>query len=171
MLISSEIKKLSLIRFVSVTFLLIFLLNGILCFVEARRSESEKTFDSDTLSRVYEAYAADPDGVEAYYSELSAYRRESQKRKKEVESAGGEYIETRAAVYTDGLYNEDIKLIQAVQQAIKKNLAFERETAQYIANAKNNYNEYLLLGMSEDAYECRYQLRAEKLYTDVLDRV
>ena len=171
MLISSEIKKLSLIRFVSVTFLLIFLLNGILCFVEARRSESENTFDSDTLSRVYEAYAADPDGVEAYYSELSAYRRESQKRKKEVESAGGEYIETRAAVYTDGLYNEDIKLIQAVQQAIKKNLAFERETAQYIANAKNNYNEYLLLGMSEDAYECRYQLRAEKLYTDVLDKV
>ena len=63
MLISSEIKKLSLIRFVSVTFLLIFLLNGILCFVEARRSESENAFDSDTLSRVYEAYAADPDGV------------------------------------------------------------------------------------------------------------
>ena len=171
MLFRHELKKQTGISLTIVLFILCFLL----CFITAYRREAGEAENEPAsgkiLAGVFRLYAEDPGQITDYLTELQEYRRIRVKAEKEAKAAGTEFIETRQSRWTDGLYTEDIRIINYVIKSSEKTASFTGEIDKVILNTELNAAEFLRTGYSEDSFEVRYQRRAGRLYEKVRDSV
>ncbi len=170
-LLIPELKKLFNIKLLLWMMAALLAANGLLAWWHSLSAEKEMGFSGKEISNVTRLYIEDPEGVEAYCDELTAYRREQTKLKNRARDEGREFVETREARYCDGLYTEDIKLIELVKKHILSTSRFPDEVKQYIKNTEVNRAEYLYYGYDETAVVYRYQELAGERYTAVLDTV
>lgn len=170
-LLIPELKKLFNIKLLLWMMAALLAANGLLAWWHSLSAEKEIGFSGREISNVVDLYIENPDGVEAYYEELTAYRREQSKLKNEARKEGREFVETREARYAEGLYTEDIKLIDLAKKHILSTTRFSDEVKQYIKNTEINRAEYLYYGYDESTVVYRYQELAGERYTAVLESV
>lgn len=170
-LLIPELKKLFNIKLLLWMMAALLAANGLLAWWHSLSAENEIGFSGREISNVVRLYTESPEGVEQYYKELTDYRRAQAKLKIEAKNEGREFVETREARYCDGLYTEDIKLIDLAKKHILGNTRFSDEVKQYIKNTEVNRAEYLYYGYDETTVVYRYQELAGERYTAVLDSV
>lgn len=166
-----EFKKIIENRFVIISFLLIFLLNAFVAYRQAKQTEAEEPAPGKILADFYEEYISSPDEIDAYYDELKEYRKSQAKVKKAAEEAGIEFIETRQSRLTEGLYTDDIDIIDRMRVYAAECTLFPNEIEKYIKNAEINKKEFLKSGYPENSYEVRNQAIAGWLYEQVQKNV
>jgi hypothetical protein len=170
-LLIPELKKLFNIKLLLWMMAALLAANGLLAWWHSLSAEKEIGFSGKELSTVVALYTENPDGVEQYYKELTDYRRAQTKLKNQARDEGREFVETREARYCNGLYTEDIKLIDMAKKHILGNSRFPDEVKQYIKNTEVNRAEYLYYGYDETTVVYRYQELAGERYTAVLENV
>lgn len=170
-LLIPELKKLFNIKLLLWMMAALLAANGLLAWWHSLSAEKEVGFSGKELATVVALYTENPDGVEQYYKELTDYRRAQTKLKNQARDEGREFIETREARYCNGLYTEDIKLIDMAKKHILGNSRFPDEIKQYIKNTEVNRAEYLYYGYDETTVVYRYQELAGERYTAVLENV
>ena len=148
-LLIPELKKLFNIKLLLWMMAALLAANGLLAWWHSLSAENEIGFSGREISNVVRLYTESPEGVEQYYKELTDYRRAQAKLKIEAKNEGREFVETREARYCDGLYTEDIKLIDLAKKHILGNTRFSDEVKQYIKNTEVNRAEYLYYGYDE----------------------
>lgn len=170
-LLFPELKKLFNIKLLLWMMAALLAANGLLAWWHSLSAEKEAGYDGQTISNMVRLYAEDPEAMEAYYDELLEYRRAQSKVKTQAKKEGREFVETRRALYSDGLYLEDMELIDMAKALISKNSRFPDEVRQYIKNTEINRAEYLYYGYDESTVVYRYQEIAGERYTEVLETV
>jgi len=171
MIFMHELRKLLNSRFVIVSLLILLALNGIVAARQAKQTEESNICSVKVLSRIYEDHYNDPEEIDAYYDELTAYKKSQAKVKKEAGQAGIEFIETRQSIWTDGLYTDDLTIIEEMREYAFSCSNYPNEVAKYIANAETNKNEFLKAGYSSDSFEVKNQETAGILYRNVQEKV
>ncbi len=170
-LLIPELKKLFTIKLLLWMMAALLSVNGLLAWWHSLSVEKDNGYDGITISKVVDLYVADPEGVEAYADELTEYRKAQSKLKAQAKKEGREFVETRRALYSDGLYTEDLELIDIAKRLISSNARFPDEVKQYIKNTEINRAEYLYYGYDESTVVYRYQQLAGERYTAVLENV
>ena len=170
-LLIPELKKLFNIKLLLWMMAALLAANGLLAWWHSLSAEKEIGFSGREIAHVVKLYTENPEGVEAYYDELAQYRRAQNKLKSEARKEGREFVETREARYADGLYTEDMSLIDMAKKHILSTERFPDEVKQYIKNTEVNRAEYLYYGYDETTVVYRYQELAGERYTAVLDNV
>ena len=110
-LLIPELKKLFTIKLLLWMMVALLVANGLLARWHSLSAEKDAGYDGKKISQVVELYASDPEAVEAYADELKEYRRAQSKLQSQAKKEGREFVETRRALYSDGLYTEDLELI------------------------------------------------------------
>lgn len=164
-LIFSELQKLLRLRVLTVTFALLLILNGTLTHWQAEQTRQIQPWSAEEAEAVYALSPTQAETLAAYADELRAY--ENLQRKADRE----ESVETLQGIYTDGLYTDDLALIEYLQADAALPAKFEKTMQAAITNAQINYREALYRGEPENGYSCQYQLRMEALYQTVLNTV
>lgn len=164
-LIFSELHKLLRLRVLTVTFALLLILNGTLTLWQAEQTRQAQPWSTEEAEAVYALYPTQAETLAAYADKLRAY--ENLQRKADRE----ESVETRQGIYTDGLYTDDLALIEYLLADAALPAKFEKTMQATIINAQINYREALYRGEREDGYNCQYQLRMEELYQTVQETV
>ena len=170
-LLIPEIKKLFTIKLLLWMMVALLAANGLLARCHSLSAEKDVGYDGKKISQVVELYASDPEAVEAYADELKEYRRAQSKLQSQAKKEGRDFVETRRALYSDGLYTEDMELIDIAKRIISSNARFPDEVKQYIKNTEINRAEYLYYGYDESTVVYRYQQLAGERYTAVLENV
>ncbi|MGM9641655.1 MAG: ABC transporter permease [Eubacteriales bacterium] len=170
-LLIPELKKLFTIKLLLWMMAALLTANGLLAWWHSLSVEKEVGYDGRTVSKVVELYAADPEGIQAYVDELTEYRKAQSILKAQAKEEGREFVETRRALYSDGLYTEDLELIDIAKSLISSASNFPKEIRQYIKNTEINRTEYLYRGYDETTIVYRYQQLAGERYTEVLNNV
>ncbi len=170
-LLIPELKKLFNIKLLLWMMAILIAANGLLAYWHSVSAEKENGFSGREISGVVELYLEDPEAVENYIAELKEYRKAQNALMREYKAQGREFVETRAALYCDGLYTEDIKLVDAAKAHINRSKRFPEEVKKYIQNTEINRKEYLYYGYDETTVVYRYQELAGERYTDVLNTV
>lgn len=170
-LLIPELKKLLSIKLILWMMAILITANGLLAYWHSVSAEKENGFSGKEISHVVELYVADPEAVENYVAELKEYRKAQNKLKREYKALGIEFVETRTALYCDGLYSEDLKLVELAKAHISQNKRFPDEVKKYISNTEVNRKEYLYYGYDESTVVYRYQELAGERYTEVLNTV
>lgn len=170
-LLVSELKKLFNIKLLLWMMAILITANGLLAYWHSVSAEKENGFSGKEISNVVELYAEDPEAIENYVAELKEYRKAQNNLKRELKEQGLDFVETRAALYCDGLYSEDLKLIELAKAHISQSKRFPEEVKKYIQNTEVNRKEYLYYGYDESTVVYRYQELAGERYTEVLDTV
>ena len=170
-LLIPELKKLFTIKLLLWMMVALLAANGLLARWHSLSAEKDAGYDGKKISQVVELYASDPEAVEAYADELKEYRRAQSKLQSQAKKEGRDFVETRRALYSDGLYTEDMELIDIAKRIISSNARFPDEVKQYIKNTEINRAEYLYYGYDESTVVYRYQQLAGERYTAVLENV
>ena len=170
-LLIPELKKLFTIKLLLWMMAALLVANGLLAWWHSLSVEKDVGYDGRTITKVAQLYAADPEGMQAYEDELIEYRKAQNKLKSQAKKEGREFVETRQALYSDGLFSEDIELIDMAKKAISSDARFPDEVKQYIKNTEINRAEYLYYGYDETTVVYRYQKLAGDRYTEVLNNV
>ncbi len=164
-----ELKKLFGIKAISIIILILLAINVALAVGQAKDTNAKMPLYGNAAADFYVYYEANTAEVEEYYAELQKYAAEQKKLEKEMKKTGDTFVETRPAVYADGIYTQDMLLIEYVRADMESVKDFGDETRRIIKNAQTNYKEYIYQGYSDSDYVCKYQLRSEALYTRVLN--
>lgn len=166
-----ELNKILRLRSLTLTLLALLLLNGVLAFWWSDKSAQSRSLDWNEGEGFYSYYTLHSKEVDDYYAELLAYRAEQRAAGREAGGMQNVLGEERRAKYADGSYAADIALIETLYKDLEWVNSFKDETGIFLRNTEINYNEYLYQGYEFDSYECKYQLRVQKLYADVRDNV
>ena len=168
-MIGNEFEKIAKSKPVVITILLLTAVTAVLSFWHIRKSETASV--DGVTARLCSEYLIDPTEIDEYYAELVAYRRSRAGERSAAAREHREFIETKESIWTNGLYDDDIKIITEIRSHIQKQAGFPDEIKGYIENTEKNRRTYLETGVSEDSFEYRYQESAGRLYEKVLEKV
>ncbi|MBP5269955.1 MAG: hypothetical protein ILO42_03240 [Clostridia bacterium] len=166
-----ETRKTLFGRFAVTALLIILAANAALSLHRVSEAEKTELGGPAFLASLYADYLEDPTEVDEYYKELVEYRRSHAKEVREAAAGRGDYVETREARWTGGLYTDDVTVITAMRSFIQKQKDFPTEIEKIIENTEKNRRSLLNSGYDEDSYEYRYQEQAAELYRPVLENV
>ena len=156
---------------VIIALILILLLNAFFVLQQIKQTESERMCSGSILADIYAEYAENSTQLDNYYVELKEYQKSQQEVRKAAKKAGLDFIETRQSIWTEGLYTDDIDILDELYAFVADRDNFLHEVTVYVGNTETNINEFLKNGFSENSYECRNQRKAGELYTDVGENV
>lgn len=171
-LIAYECKKLLGVRYLWVFLCILLLLNSVLAWYYADRSAAAAE-PNDLIAEFFAEYEANPDELDAHYEKMQAFNREQEALLYAAMSSGYYDYETESMpdVYsTDNSYSDNrlfAKLYEAVDAA--KNYPDVLETV--IQRAELNMTSLLNMGVAEDSFTYRYQMRVIDLYKELRDNV
>ena len=170
-LLIAELKKLFNIKLLLWMMAALLAANGLLAWWHSLSAEKEAGYDGRTIANVVRLYAEDSEGMQSYADELTEYKKAQSKLKSQAKKEGKAFVETRRALYSDGLYTEDIELIDIAKSLARSSARFPDEVKQYIKNTEINRAEYIYYGYDESTVVYRYQELAGERYTNVLETV
>lgn len=169
--ISYEFKKLFGIRYLWIFLALLIAVNGGIAFYTARHAHPEG-ISSQEISDFYELYFNDTARMEEYYAKLQARQEEQSALITEAIRSGNYDFESESWVNKfapDGY--SDQALFRQVYDSINAAKNYSTDMQKVINRAKANLAEYRAMGISEESYTYKYQVRVIQIYEQLRDNV
>ena len=167
-----EIKKLLGIRYLW-AFLAIFLvLNSVIAFYSAGKTYAAYE-PSQLISSFFEKYFDDPEELDAHYAEIQAFNKEQEELFMKAMQSGNYDFETESmpSIYSTDEDFPDSMLFHTLYSAVNAAADYPNVMQKVIERAVANLAEFKMMGIDEDSFTYRYQIRVIRLYEEVRDNV
>ena len=147
--IGYELKKLLGVRYIWVFFAVFLLLNSVVAYFSASKTEAAQ-MPTETIIRFLGEYKKEPERYDAYYENLLS----------STDSAS-------ASLYSESEAFSDMELFNVIYSIIDAEAEHERKIDTVIANANRNLRDFETMKIKADSYAYQYQLRIIEEYTKI----
>ncbi len=171
-LIAYECKKLLGVRYLWIFLFALLMINSAAAWYYAActYTASEPT---DLIASFFEEYESSPEEIDAHYEEMQAFRVEQQNLLYAAMQQGDyDYeVETMPSIYSDDDSYPDSILFAKLYKAVNAAKDYPAALDNVIRRAEANMSSLLNMGVTEDSFTYRYQLRVIELYKELRDNV
>ncbi|MBO7177414.1 MAG: hypothetical protein J6W14_08550 [Clostridia bacterium] len=167
-----ELKKLAGVRYLWVFLVIFLLLNSAIAWMVAGQSTAADE-PADMIEQFMMDYFADPAAYDAHYAAMEAFEREQDALFLEAMLAHRQDFEpqTMPDIYsTDGDFS-DRELFGALHSAIGRAEGYSDTIEGVLDSARANLREFEAMGIAENSFSYRYQLRVIELYEQAKENV
>ena len=171
-LVRYEIKKLLGVRYLWVFLAVLLLVNSAVAWVTAGNTRAAAE-PADRIAEFFEAYFENPAEIDAHYAEMQAFAEEQNRLFSEAMRAGVYDFEpeTMPSLYSDDESYPDSLLFDKLYSTLRAAKEYPELLDTVIERAKKNLSSLSYMGVSEDSFSYRYQLRVIGLYEEMRDTV
>lgn len=170
--VSYELKKLFGVRYIWVFLFVLLMLNSVVAWYSASTSAAAKE-PTHLISDFFEKYQNDPDELDLYYEKIKAFNDNQQDLYEQAMSQGmPDYQkEVMPNLYSDVEGYSDTELFNKLYEAVKTADEYPMRLEEVIDRAFANLDALTDMGVTEDSFTYRYQLRVIDLYELMRDNV
>lgn len=171
-LVLCELKKLLGVRYLWVFLVVMLLLNSVVAWVTADQSAAAGE-PADMIVSFMDGYFADPAPYEAHYAQMRAFDEVQDALWLEAMRAGNyDFVpEQLPDRYSTDPNFSDAKLYAALHAAIAAAQDYPATIDGVLHSARANLGEFDAMGIAQDSFSYRYQLRVIELYARARDSV
>jgi len=167
-----ELKKLFGIRYLWAFLAVLLLLNGLIAWHTAGKSMAGQE-EVELIAGFFDDYFANTEEYEAHYAEILAFNEEQNRLWMEAMREGNMEFETESmpSIYSENEDYPDQYLFHFVHNAINTAKDYPSTLQKVIDRAKANLAEFAAMGITEDSFTYRYQVKVIRLYELARDNV
>ena len=147
--IGYELKKLLGVRYIWVFFAVFLLLNSVIAYFSASKTEAAQ-MPTETIIRFLGEYKKEPERYDAYYENLLS----------STDSAS-------ASLYSESENFSDMELFAVIYAIMDAEASHEQKMDTVITNANRNLKDFDTMKIQADSYAYQYQLRIIEEYTKI----
>ncbi|MBQ8578451.1 MAG: ABC transporter permease [Clostridia bacterium] len=167
-----ELKKLLGVRYLWVFLVLLLLLNSAAAWYTADNTTAAEE-PTAMIAEFFSGYFTDTEEYEAHYAEILAFNEEQNRLFTEAMHAGNVDFETETMpdVYSTDERYSDARLFAKLYEALNAAKNYPDVIQKVIDQANANLAEFTAMGISEDSFTWKYQMRVIALYELARDNV
>lgn len=167
-----ELKKLFGVKYLWVFLFVLLMLNTAIAWYTADRTIAAQE-PTQIISEFFSDYFENPDEFDAYYAEMQAFAAEQEELFREAMRLGDYEFETETMpnLYSTDENYSDTLLFHKLYDTIEAAREYPDVLDKVIDRAWVNLDAFAVMGIDEDSFTYRYQLRVIELYELMRDSV
>jgi len=167
-----ELKKLFGVKYLWVFLFVLLMLNTAIAWYTADQTAAAQE-PTQMISEFFDEYFANPSALDAYYAEIQAFTAEQQELFREAMRLGNYEFqqETMPNLYSSDEKYPDSALFNKLYSTINAAKEYPDVLDKVIERAWANLDAFTDMGITEDSFTYRYQLRVIELYELMRDSV